>query len=110
MAGQIKMNAGELRSSATVIKNKNEDLRDTLNQINNAVINLVERSWKGDAATKTKDKMDEFIRKTFAQYTEAVNEYVAFINDTAQKYDTVEATISSNANQQMDSTAVGNFD
>lgn len=104
------MNASELRSSANVIKNKNQDLRDTLNQINNAVINLVDRSWKGDAATKTKDKMDEFIRKTFSQYTEAVQEYITFIEDTADKYDSVETTISANANQQMDSGAVGNFE
>lgn len=110
MAGQIKMNAADLRNSAQVINTKNGELKDTLSQINNAIMNLVDRSWKGDAANKAKEKMDQFIQKTFAQYTEAVNEYVTFINDTAQKYDTAEDTISANANQQMDNSAVGNFD
>lgn len=108
MAGNLRMTSEDLRTANAQIKQKNVDLKDTLDQINRAVTNL-NNTWRGEAANEAQEKMSEFMGKTYVQYEQAVQGYVDFIEATAARYDAAENAIHQNAQTKMDSSAVGDF-
>lgn len=108
-ANQIKIDTQAVKTAKGVIETKNSDLQDTLNQIYRTIADLVPAHWSGDAATKTQQKMQDFKTKTQSSYNEVLSSYITFIQNTIDTYETNESNTSSNAERQMDSSAVADF-
>lgn len=92
MADLIKIDTDQVVQIANNLSQLNDDLQAKLEEVKNAIINL-ETVWTGEAATATKDAINEFATEYFQSYHDLINEYVEFLKtNVAEGYEQTENT------------------
>ena len=92
MADLIKIDTDQVVQIANNLSQLNDDLQVKLEEVKNAIINL-ETVWTGEAATATKDAINEFATEYFQSYHDLINEYVEFLRtNVAEGYEQTENT------------------
>lgn len=95
MADSIKISTQVLVDTAQKITTINTNLDEKLANINKEMNNL-EATWTSDGAKTIREAMNA-LKPKFAEYKAVVDSYAEFLKSTAQKYETTEATVQSNA-------------
>ena len=109
MAGNLKMTTSDLTTAKTAISTEKSNILEAIQNVQKAINKLTENGWRGDAANAANDKINEFYSKTYPNYSEAVEGYISFIDDTVRQYDTTEDALAGNAKDKMDSSSVADF-
>ncbi len=76
------IDSGVIRSTASQIRNLNNQLESTLNSSKSSV-NSLKGQWTGQAADATIGAFNSFAAKYFEEYKEMLNGYVNFLNNAA---------------------------
>ena len=97
MADSIQISTQELRDAATKISDLNKKLNEDLTSINSSM-NDLESTYQSDASTEIRKRMNA-MKPTFEKYNTIIAEYVTFLNQTAQNYESTEETVEKNANE-----------
>lgn len=92
---RIQVSTLVLTESAAMMRSINNDLDDRLNAINRAMQEL-EDSWKSDAASDIRAAMNALVPR-FNEYKSVVESYAKFLVNTAQNYESTEASIQNSA-------------
>lgn len=95
MADSIKVSTQVLLDTADKVRNINHTLDDKLAEINNQM-NMLNNSWKSDAATDIIAAMNA-LKPRFSEYKQVIDSYAKFLVATAQSYEETEGRIQSNA-------------
>ena len=95
MADSIQISTQVLIDTATEVRSINTAMDDKLKEINKNM-NLLEETWKSDAATDIRAAMNN-LQPRFEQYKNVVESYAKFLDNTAQSYETTEGAIQTNA-------------
>ncbi len=96
MAEGIKISTQVLTTTAEKVRSLNKTMDEKLADIN-TTMNALEATWKSDASTEIRGKMNA-LKPRFEEYKNVVESYAAFLVRTAQSYESTEAAIQSNAN------------
>lgn len=96
MADSIKISTQVLNETAKKVRTCNQNMDTKLKDINKNM-NDLESTWKSDAATDIRSAMNSLGVK-FEEYQRVIESYAAFLDKTAQSYETTESAIQSNAN------------
>lgn len=97
MADSIKISTQVLTDTASKVRSINDTLDEKLAEINKNM-NDLESTWKSDAATDIRSAMNA-LKPRFEEYKAVVESYAKFLVNTAQNYETTEASVQSNANR-----------
>ena len=97
MADSITISTQVLMDTAQKIRDINEAMDGKLADINKSM-NVLESTWKSDAATDIRAAMNA-LKPRFEEYKDVVESYAKFLVNTAQSYESTEAAIQNNANQ-----------
>lgn len=95
MADSIRITTQTLVDTAKEVRRLNNDMDDKLKNIN-STMNSLESTWKSDAATDIRAAMDA-LKPRFEEYKSVVEAYAAFLDRTAQSYESTESAIQTNA-------------
>lgn len=95
MADSIQISTQVLIDTATEVRSINAAMDEKLKEINKSM-NLLEETWKSDAATDIRAAMNN-LQPRFEQYKNVVESYAKFLDNTAQSYETTEGVIQTNA-------------
>lgn len=95
MADSIQISTQVLIDTATEVRSINAAMDEKLKEINKNM-NLLEETWKSDAATDIRAAMNN-LQPRFEQYKNVVESYAKFLDKTAQSYETTEGVIQTNA-------------
>lgn len=95
MADSIQISTQVLIDTATEVRSINAAMDEKLKEINKNM-NLLEETWKSDAATDIRAAMNN-LQPRFEQYKNVVESYAKFLDNTAQSYETTEGVIQTNA-------------
>ncbi len=88
-----------ITSTASTISNLNEELNQTL-LASQASVQALSGFWTGQAAETTIAAFNTFAANYFAKYKEMLNNYVTFLNKSAnEEYDATERANVSKADQ-----------
>ena len=97
---QIQVNTQTLRDAADYIRDKNQSLYDTLDQIHNKITALAGDgdAWDSDAARTIETKIKKFKSTRFGNYKDAIDRFHRALLNHAERYEQTESAIESNAN------------
>lgn len=95
MAESIQISTQVLLDTADKVRTININLDNKLAEINKSM-NDLEATWKSDAATDIRSAMNA-LKPRFDEYKTVVESYAKFLVNTAQNYESTEATIQTNA-------------
>lgn len=98
MAGKIVVNYGKFNDWADTISKENQNLLNRLHEIKDLINSLAGESWESNAAVAIRQKITA-MESRFEDYYKAVDNYVIYIRNTAQRYQATEKTNTSNAEQ-----------
>lgn len=98
MAGKMVINYGKFNDWADTISGENQKLLDHLEEIKRLINSLAGEAWESNAAVAIREKITA-MEDSFQQYHKAVDNYVIYIRNTAQTYQSTEKTNTSNAEQ-----------
>ena len=100
MAGNFTVNIDtrKVRDTAGSIERLNNSLSDKLSDINR-VMDRTEESWNSDAGRTIREAMKGLTTTSFKRYNEIVTDYVAFLRNTAESYDSNETALNTSAVQ-----------
>ena len=90
-----KVSTAELINTAEKIQEFNNKMTENLKEIQEIINTVIGADWIGDAATKTKEKMDTY-NKPIEEYKANLEKYVKFLKDAAQHYEEIEIQIERN--------------
>ena len=96
MADGIQISTQVLSDTAKEVRTINGNLDSKLAEINKSM-NDLEATWKSDAATDIRAAMNA-LKPRFEEYRNVIESYAAFLDRTAQSYETTEGAIQNNAN------------
>ena len=96
MADSIKISTQVLVDTAKKVRDINNVLDEKLAECNKEMNNL-ESTWKSDAASEIRAKMNA-LKPRFAEMKSVVESYAKFLDTTAQSYESTETAILTNAN------------
>ena len=96
MADSIKISTQVLKDTAKKVRDINTALDEKLQECNKEM-NSLENSWKSDAASQIRAKMNA-LKPRFAEMKATVESYATFLDNTAQSYESTESAILTNAN------------
>lgn len=92
MADLIRIDTDQVVQIANNLSQLNDDLQTKLEEVRSAIKNL-DTVWTGEAATATKDAIDEFATEYFQSYHDLIDEYVQFLKtNVAEGYTQTEDT------------------
>ncbi len=93
MASEEKkvINYGSFESWGTTIKGKNTNLLDDLHAIQE-MINSLKGEWESDSAITIRTKITN-MESRFQSYYDIVDNYVKFLNNAAEQFGAVEASL-----------------
>lgn len=97
MAEQQYINYGEFNNRANKISGMNDDLKNDLIKIKDAITAL-EGDWESNSAKTIREKIQGMV-PTFDKYYGVVDNYVTFIKNTARTYENAENSNNANANK-----------
>lgn len=92
---QIKITLPEVSNMAASLRNHNKKLDDTLSYVSRTMLEL-NSSWRSLGADRILANFNKFSR-VFIDESQAIEEYAKFLDFTVSTYDSIESTISSNA-------------
>ncbi|MDO5382318.1 MAG: pore-forming ESAT-6 family protein [Eubacteriales bacterium] len=92
----INITFAEVRNKAAQIRGLNNDLTSKLSDIQTEIKNL-EADWTSDASVEIRSKITS-LQSRFDEYNQIIEEYAKFLDDTANKYEQTEQTLTSNLN------------
>lgn len=92
---QIKITLPEVSSMATALRNYNKSLDDTLSYALRTM-NELNSSWHSLGADRIMANFNKF-SKVFLDESQTIEEYAKFLDFTVSTYDSIESTISLNA-------------
>ena len=95
MADSIKISTQVLTDTAEKVRSLNNTLDEKLADINQKM-NDLESTWQSDAGTDIRAAMNA-LKPRFEEYKSVVESYAKFLVNTAQSYETTEASIQTNA-------------
>lgn len=100
MAGNFTVNIDtkKVRETAGEIERLNTSLNDKLTEIYKTM-DRTEESWNSDTGRTIREAMQGLTTTSFKRYNEIVNEYVTFLRNTAESYDSNELALNSSAAQ-----------
>ena len=96
MADSIKISTQVLLDTAKKVRDINNVLDEKLAECNKEM-NSLESTWKSDAASEIRAKMNA-LKPRFAEMKTVVESYAKFLDTTAQSYESTESAILTNAN------------
>ena len=88
-----------LKERATEINNKVNQIGNVLNNVSQTV-GRVPDAFEGKASSEFQAKYDS-LKQSFDKFSGKMQEYVAFLNKTADSYSQMDATIANIANQGL---------
>lgn len=91
----IKITMPEVSNTSAAIRNFNVQLDDILSSCLQAM-NELSSIWQSEGAETIIDRFKKFSNR-FTLESDTIEEYCKFLDLTAQSYDSVESTITSNA-------------
>lgn len=97
MADSIKISTQVLLDTAQKVRDINSTMDSKLADINKSM-NDLEATWKSDASTDIRAAMNA-LKPRFEEYKNVVETYAKFLVNTAQTYESTEASAVSNAQQ-----------
>ncbi len=97
MAGEIKVSTQDLIDTAKEIRTISENMDTKLETIKSKM-NALDTTWQSAAGTDIRAAMNA-LQPRFDEYKRVVDSYAAFLDTTAQSYETTEATAQNYANQ-----------
>lgn len=97
MADSIKISTQVLLDTAQKVRDINSTMDSKLADINKSM-NDLEATWKSDASTDIRTAMNA-LKPRFEEYKNVVETYAKFLVNTAQTYESTEASAVSNAQQ-----------
>ena len=97
MADSIKISNQVLLDTAQKVRDINSTMDSKLAYINKSM-NDLEATWKSDASTDIRAAMNA-LKPRFEEYKNVVETYAKFLVNTAQTYESTEASAVSNAQQ-----------
>ena len=89
-----------LKERATEITNKVAEITSILSNITTEV-SKVPDSFEGRASSEFQEKYNT-LTKSYEKFSEAMENYAAFLNKTAETYKEMDETIAQLANQKLD--------
>ena len=96
MADSIKISTQVLTDTAKKVRDINNILDEKLAECNKEM-NSLESTWKSDAASEIRAKMNA-LKPRFEEMKAVVESYAKFLDTTAQSYESTESAILTNAN------------
>ena len=91
----LKISLGEVMECASRIRSCNQQMYDELNSMKKEM-NSTNTAWISDGGEAIRAKFNLFASR-FETEKETIDSYAAFLDRTAESYDTLETTITSNA-------------
>ncbi len=91
----LKISLGEVMECASRIRSCNQQMYDELNSMKKEM-NNTNIAWISDGGEAIRAKFNLFASR-FETEKETIDSYAAFLDRTAESYDTLETTITSNA-------------
>lgn len=95
----VKITFEEVRAKATEMRGYNETLTQTLQEIK-STINALEADYTSDTSDTIRSAITAMQPK-FDNYKEVIESYAAFLDNVAQRYETTEGTLNTNASSQF---------
>lgn len=95
MADRINITLPEVEECSHVMRSLNSQLDDVLSRISNDM-NALQAVWQSSGAETIINRFHHF-SKRFLQESETIEEYCRFLDFTVQTYQSLESTITSNA-------------
>lgn len=92
---QIKITMPEVSNMAVSLRNYNKNLDDTL-AYTSKIMNELNSSWQSNASEKIIANFNRFSR-VFLDESETIEEYAKFLDYIVSTYDSMESTITANA-------------
>lgn len=92
---QIKISLPEVSNTASLIRQQNANLDETLNYVF-MTMNDLSNDWHSNGQEMLISKFNNFANK-FIVESEIIESYARFLDDTVSKYDSLESTITANA-------------
>lgn len=92
---QIKITMQDVSNTAASLRNYNKNLDDTLAYVSRTM-NELSSSWQSQGAERILANYNKFSR-IFLDESQTIEEYAKFLDFTVSTYDSVESTISLNA-------------
>lgn len=92
---QIRITISDVTNTASSLRAYNKNLDDTLSYVSRTM-NELNSAWISEGAERILSNFNKF-SKVFLDESQTVEEYAKFLDFTASTYDSVESTISSNA-------------
>ncbi len=92
----IRITLPDVSSAASTLRSINASLDDTLNSVSK-MMNDLSSIWKGTAGEAIVQRFQKFSSR-FIDESETIEEYAKFLDYTVSSYDSLESTLSNNAN------------
>lgn len=92
---EIKISLAEVSACASAIRNLNQQMFTTLQNIKKEM-NDLNASWISEAGETIRQRFNQFSAR-FEQQKELIDRYGSFLDLTVSSYDSLETTITSNA-------------
>ena len=89
----------EVREKAKQLRTYNDTLTETLAAIQTQIKSL-EAPWTSDTSDTIRAKI-QGMQPKFDSYKEVIESYAAYLDKTAQQYESVESSLNSNASSQF---------
>lgn len=96
MDNNIKITTAEVANTASQMRVLNSNLDEVLNTITNDM-NSLSSVWESSGAEALASKFKKFANR-FVLESETIEDYCKFLDLTSQTYDSLETTITANAN------------
>lgn len=96
MNNQIKITMPEVSSTSANMRSLNAQLDDVLNNITHEM-NELSSVWQSDGGNQIVSRFKSFAGR-FITESETIEDYCKFLDLTANTYDSLESTITGNAN------------
>ena len=91
----LKISLGQVSDCAAKIRSCNNEMFDDLSRIRREMSNT-HVSWMSDGAEAIRTRFNQFATR-FEQQKEIIDTYARFLDRTVESYDSLETTITSNA-------------
>lgn len=96
MNNDLKVSLQEVSDTASQIRTLNQKLDDVLNYVSK-LMNELNNVWQSDGQDAILGRFQKFANK-FIDESETIESYAKFLDNTVSAYDSIETTITSNAN------------
>ena len=91
----LKISLGQVSDCAVKIRSCNNEMFEDLSRIRKEMDNT-SVSWMSDGAEAIRSRFNQFASR-FEQHKELIDTYARFLDRTVESYDSLETTITSNA-------------